>query len=116
MTSTDTIMFVLPLMFAFVFSILALAPRGKAAKSSDPANYTGIFYAALAMALWWVSGIIWPAVATSDMFIPLAWLWFGIGFIFLAVVFAYVFLVVKAAVAAKRPGELTVRENNDSED
>jgi len=104
---------ILPIMFAFCFSILALAPRGKSAKASDPVNYTGILYAGLAMVLWWISGSIWPVLATTEMFVPLAWLWFGLGFIFLAVFFTFNILVIRAAIHAKQPGQLEIRERDE---
>jgi hypothetical protein len=62
------------------------------------------------MVLWWLSGIIWPAIATSAMFVPIAYLWFGTGFIFLAVLVAFVFLVLKAAIETKGESRLVIRE------
>ncbi|MFA5365934.1 MAG: hypothetical protein WC325_12195, partial [Candidatus Bathyarchaeia archaeon] len=109
-STIDVLMFVFPLIFAFIFSILTFHSRSDALKRQDPANYAGIFYAAFAMVLWWLSGIIWPAVATSAMFIPIAYLWFGVGFIFLAVLVAFVFLVLKAAIETRTPGKLVIRE------
>ncbi|MFA5365874.1 MAG: hypothetical protein WC325_11895 [Candidatus Bathyarchaeia archaeon] len=109
-STIDVLMFVFPLIFAFIFSILTFHSRSDALKRQDPANYAGIFYAAFAMVLWWLSGIIWPAIATSAMFIPIAYLWFGVGFIFLAVLVAFVFLVLKAAIETKGEGKLVIRD------
>jgi len=109
-STIDVLMFVFPLIFAFIFSILTFHSRSDALKRQDPANYAGIFYAAFAMVLWWLSGIIWPAIATSAMFVPIAYLWFGVGFIFLAVLVAFVFLVLKAAIETKGESKLVIRE------
>jgi hypothetical protein len=111
-SSMDLLMFIFPFVFALIFSILALLSRSKQAKLDSPVNWAGLFYAALAMILWWVYGILWPAVAVSAVYVPFAWLWFAVGFIFFAIFFAYVFLAVKAEIEARRPGGLVIKERN----
>lgn len=112
----DLIMFTLPLLFGFIFSILALKPRSKEDKQDQPVNWTGILFATISMILWWVYGVLWPAVATSSVYVPFAWLWFTFGFIFLAVLIAYSFVAIKDAVDSRQPDQLVIRERRGEDD
>jgi hypothetical protein len=108
MDSISLIMFVFPFAMGFIFSLLGLFELKSALSDKEPPAI-GFFFSLLSTIMWFIVSFLWPAVATSDMFVALSPLWFGLGWVFLIITFACVFYILKYSVS-KHGGGLEIRE------
>ncbi len=112
-TAMDLIMFIVPLLMGIIFSVLTLVPKGK---DSSEKPFSGgaitFFSALLSMICWFIFGLTWPAVATSGLFVSVAYLWYAVGVIF--GVFALVTgLKMLGAMTGVKRSQLVLVEDED---
>ena len=105
------VMFVVPLMTAIIFSMLTLAPKGK----DKPSNlFSGalvtLFSAILASISWFIFGLTWPALASSEMFVSVGYLWYVIGIVF-ALFAAYVGFRMMGTIFETNQPQLAIQQN-----
>ncbi len=109
MDSISTIMFSFTFLMGFVFSLLGLFEL-KHALNDKEAPAIGFILCILSTVVWFIMGLFWPAVATTEMFVPLGWLWYGFGLIFMFATLTCVFYIAKYGVSGKETGGLTIQE------
>lgn len=101
-------MFAFTFIMSFVFSILGLFElKGAIQEKEVPA--IGFILCVLSTITWFIVGFIWPAVATSDVFVSVGYLWTGLAWVFLILSFTCVFYILKFSVKPRTPS-LEVRE------
>ncbi len=100
----------LGLLFAggFAFALLALWDLRSAVRDSEM-PVLGLLGSVFSAVVWFVLSSIWPAAATAEMYVSVAWLWIGLGWTFVVVAFSCVFLILKSSVKPGRGG-LEIRE------
>lgn len=88
--SITLVMFIVPLMTAVIFSMLTIAPKGKEkAQNLFSSSMVTLLSSILASISWFIFGLTWPALATSEMMQAVGLLWYAMGIIF-ALFAAYV--------------------------
>lgn len=112
MDQISLIMFTFTLAMGFIFSLLGLYEL-KGAISEKEAPAIGLIFCLLSTIIWFIVSYLWPAVATSDMFVSLGLLWLGLGWVFLIITFACVFYILKFSVS-KQGGALEIREEEST--
>lgn len=112
--SITLVMFVVPLMVAVIFSMLTIAPKGK----DKPQNLLSgalvtLLSSVLASIGWFIFGLTWPALATSEMLQSVGLLWFAIGIVF-ALFSAYVGLRMMGTIFETKPSSsLTIKVDEE---
>ena len=82
-TAVDLIMFIVPLLLAVLFSVFTIVPKGKDSSSKPFSGGLITFFSSLTATIcWFIFALTWPALATSDLFVSVAYLWYAIGAIF----------------------------------
>jgi hypothetical protein len=114
MDSISLVMFIVPLLMAIIFTTLTLTPKGK----DKPHNiFSGamvtLMSAILASISWTIFGITWPAVATSEMFVTVAYLWYAVGLIFAVFALVAGLRMLGPAFETKKPRLLVIEEEEE---
>ena len=102
-------MLILIFIVGFVFSLLTLWDMRSAIRDKS-APFTGLFCSVFSAVIWFVISFIWPASATSEILVPLGWLWIAFGWTFTVVSFTCLFLIFRYSVSGKGKGKLEIRE------
>lgn len=111
MDAVSFLMFAIPFIVSLCFSFGALFSNPT---KDDPTNLAGIFFSLGAWLFWWVFGLIWAGSATMEMYVSVAWAWYGFGLAFMLILFYRVFQALQTSVLA--PSErLSIRENTQEE-
>jgi hypothetical protein len=107
LSSLDLVMFVVPLMIAIIFTMLSYM-----ALKEKKADVGGLMSSLIASIAWFIFGLTWAGVATSDMFLSVAYLWEIFGVIF-AIITLYTGLKMMGAIfeVVEKP-KLTMEEDN----
>lgn len=109
MDSITIIMFVLTFMTGFVFTLLGFIDLKEAVTKKDtPA--LGFIYFIVAMLVWFVMAMYWPAMATDAALASLGMLWFGFAWVCVALAMACVGLVLKGVVKKPVDSKLEICE------
>lgn len=83
--SITLVMFAFPMGVAVIFSLLTIIPKGEDKESATlSGSVVSLMSAILAAILWFISGLVWPALATTAMMVSIGYLWYAIGIIFVA--------------------------------
>ena len=114
--SISLVMFVVPLMTAIIFSMLTLVPKGK----DKPSNiFSGslitLLSSILAAISWFIFGLTWPALASSDMFVSIGYLWYIVGIVF-SLFAAYVGFRMMGTIFETKQPRLQLEEVDDGEE
>jgi ABC-type dipeptide/oligopeptide/nickel transport system permease subunit len=116
MDAISLVMFIVPMLMAIIFTSLTLTPKGK----DKPHNiFSGalitLMSAILASISWFIFGLTWPAVATDELFVTVANLWYAVGLIF--AVFALVAgLRMLGPIFETRKPRLVLMQGDEEED
>ena len=103
-------MFIVPLLVAIIFTMLSYTEL-----KSEKADVGGVFAMMVASVTWFIFGLTWPAVATSDMFQSVAYLWYAFGIIF-AVLAVYTGLKMMGVIFQKEIKPMLTMEADDEDD
>lgn len=76
------VMFAVPIAIAIIFTVLAILPKGENKNGALFSVGVITFFSCLVGAIgWFISGLTWPALATTEMLSSIAYLWYGLGVI-----------------------------------
>lgn len=111
--SITLIMFIVPLVIAVIFSLLAVTPKSK----DEPQNlFSGglitLLSSVLASIAWFIFGLTWPALATTEMLQSIGLLWFALGVVF-ALFAAYVGLRMMGSIFETKPSQTLTLKVDD---
>jgi TRAP-type C4-dicarboxylate transport system permease small subunit len=110
------IQFIVPLLIAVIFSALTLMPKGKEKASNIFSNSIITFFGAIIASIsWFIFGLTWPALATTELLVTVAYLWFGIGIIFVVITIAVGIRMLNTALEVKQP-RLSIQQGDEEED
>jgi hypothetical protein len=112
--SLSMVMFAVVFVSGFVFFVMSLAETRRNEKGE--VNFiAGLISSVIAFTSWMVFGLVWPAFATQDAFIPISYLWFGLAVVsgILAVFFGV--QPIFALQHAKEPRRMVLQENRDED-
>ena len=99
-------MFVVPLLMAIIFTMLAIT-------SIKKPDMTGFFASMISSITWFIFGLTWPAVATEDLFVSIGYLWYAVGTIF-AILTLYMGLRMMGSIFEQKKTPRLAIQNNDS--
>ena len=116
MDAITLLMFYTPLIIAILFTLIAVAPKGKDKSYNVFSGSMVTFLASLVAAIcWFVFGLTWPAVATSVLFVTIGYLWYALGIIFAVFTITVGIMMLRASFEADKP-RLTIQKNDDGDD
>lgn len=105
MDAISLLMFGLPALAAFGFSVIALFEL-KATIQKGESPVLVIVFGLLAVPFWFVEWLFWVASATMEMFVPFGWFWFALGLVFIFVVIAGLAYQAKQSVTPENKPQI----------
>lgn len=108
--SISLVMFIVPLMVAIIFTMLSYM-----ALKEKKADVGGLMSSLIASIAWFIFGLTWAGVATSEMFSSVAYLWEIFGVIF-AIITLYTGLKMMGAIFSTEVKPMLTMEADDSEE
>lgn len=78
-------------------------------------DLTGLFSSILSSISWFIFGLTWPAVATTDMFVTVGWLWYAVGVIFALLAF-YMGLRMMGQIFGVKTRRLVLQDTEKEEE
>lgn len=112
MEAISLLMFALPMILAFVFTLLGAYELKDVIIDENVNPFLALLFLLIAVPLWFVDWIVWTALALEDMYVYLGWLWFGFGWICVVLVFLAVGYSLKHAVQNKDQPRLRLEVAN----
>lgn len=112
MDSITLVMFILPALIAIIFTMLAIMGLDVKKKQHSLVDLMSNLIASIS---WFIFGLVWPAVATDDLFLSISWLWFGFGTIFAVFTF-YIGMRMIGAIFETKTKSILQIQNNDHPD
>jgi len=109
--SISLIMFVIPILPGLIFSMISYV-EFEAKKQTVFSLMSNI----LAGLSWVIFGLTWPAVATSDMEISIAYLWYVMGIIYFVFAVANGMRMLGAIFHTDTAPKLTIQNNDHPEE
>jgi hypothetical protein len=110
MDSISLIMFISPLMIAIIFTMLSYV-----ALKEKKADVGGLMSSLIASITWFIFGLTWAGVVTSDMFLSVAYLWEILGVIF-AIITLYTGLKMMGAIFSTEVKPMLTMEADNSDE
>jgi cytochrome c biogenesis protein CcdA len=108
--SISLVMFVTPLMVGIIFTMLSYM-----ALKEKKADVGGLMSSLIASIAWFIFGLTWAGVATSDMFLSVAYLWEIFGVIF-AIITVYTGLKMMGAIFQENTKPMLSMEADDRDE
>jgi exosortase/archaeosortase len=96
---------------AIIFTMLSISSL-----EGRKATLTGFMSTLLASISWSIFGLTWPALATTDMFITVAYLWYAIALIFAVLTFYTGIKMLGAIFETAQKPRLTIQNNDNPEE
>lgn len=116
MDAISLVMFIFPAILALIFTLIAIAPKGRDKSYNVFSGSMVTFLASLVASIcWFVFGLTWPAVATTALFVTIAYLSYALGIIFAVFTITVGVMMMRASFDAKKP-RLTIQKNDDGDD
>lgn len=108
------VMFVVPLAIAILFSVLALVAKGREQSQAESFSSPLIVFLSclLSSISWFIFGLTWPALATTEMFVAVGYLWYALGVIF-AILTLYTGLKMMGDIFNEKQPRLVLKMDED---
>jgi hypothetical protein len=110
--SITLVQFIVPLLVAIIFTMIAITGMGVKKKQHSLVDLMSCLIASIS---WFFFGLVWPAVTTTDMFLSIAFLWFGFGVIFAVFTFYIGMRMIGAIFETKTKSILQIQNNDESD-
>jgi membrane-associated HD superfamily phosphohydrolase len=116
MDSISLIMFIVPMVTAIIFTPLTLLPKDKDKSHTIFSGATITLMSAILTSIsWFIFGLTWPAVATSELFVTVAYLWYAVGLIFAVFALVVGLRMLGPVFETKKP-RLVLMQGDEEED
>jgi hypothetical protein len=102
------VMFIVPMSLAILFSLMTIITM----KNPD---YRTVMASIIASISWSIFALTWPALATMDMFVSVAYLFYALSIIFAVFAVAFGLRMMGAIFETKEQPRLRMVEDNDND-
>lgn len=106
--SITIVQFVVPLMVAVIFTMLSYM-----ALKEKQADVGGFFSSLISAIGWFIFGLTWAGLATTEMLRGISYLWMALGLIF-SVITLYLGLKMLTAIFGEKPSKPLLQMTHDT--